>query len=164
MATAARQQIRTLDPALPVTGVQTMDAIVRSSTAAPRFTASVIGGFALVALLIAAIGIAGVLATSISGRVQEIGVRLAMGAQSAAVVAMVVRQGMMLALLGVAIGALVAWMASRVMSAMLFEISPRDPFTFAVVAALVSAVALLACAIPARRASRVDPLVALRRE
>jgi putative ABC transport system permease protein len=164
IAAAARQQIRALDPALPVTGVQTMDAIVRTSTAAPRFTATVIGGFALVALLIAAIGIAGVLATSISGRVQELGVRLAMGAQPAALVAMVVRQGMTLALLGLAIGAPAAWMASRVMSTMLFEISPRDPFTFAVVATLVSAVALLACTIPARRAARVEPLVALRRE
>ena len=159
-----RQQVRALDPSLPVTALQTMNDVVRTSTATPRFTATLIGGFALLALLLAGIGIGGVLATSVSGRTPELGVRLALGAQPRTLLAMVLREGMLLASAGLAIGWLAAWLLSRVMSTLLYEIDPRDPLTFGTVGALLVGGALLASAVPAWRASRVDPLNALRRE
>ena len=104
------------------------------------------------------------LATSVSRRLPELGVRLALGAQPRTLVAMVIRQGMAVAAAGLAVGLLSAWLLSRVLSSLLFEISPRDPVTFALVAGLLIAVALVACAVPAWRATRADPLTALRME
>ena len=153
-----------LDPALPVTAVQTMEEVVRASTASQRFNTMLIGGFALLALLLSTIGIAGVLATSVSGRTRELGVRLALGAQPGSLVRMVVREGMTLAVLGLLVGLPAAWILSRVMSTMLFEVSPRDPFTFAAVAVVLASGSLLACWIPAWRAARINPLTALRQE
>jgi putative ABC transport system permease protein len=164
MASTIRQQIRAIDPALPISAVNTMEEVVQTSAAPQRFNAMLLGSFALLALLLAALGIGGVLATSVSRRTQELGVRMALGARRGNLVGMVVRQGMSLAAVGVAAGLPVAWMLTRLMSTLLFEISPRDPVTFTAVATLLLAVALLACAIPAWRATRVDPMAALRRE
>jgi len=164
LASSVRQQVRALDPALPVTAVRTMDDVVRTSAAVQRFYATLVGFFALLALLLAAIGVAGLLATSVSRRAQELGIRLALGAQRGALVSMVVRDGMLLAAVGLAAGLPAAWILSRVLSALLFEVSPRDPLTFGGVAAVLAIVVLIACAVPAWRATRVDPLVVLRTE
>ena len=164
LADTVRKRIRALDPALPVTSVLTMDEIVQRSAAVERFNAVLVSLFAALALLLAAIGIGGMLATSVSRRLPELGVRLALGAQPRTLVAMVIRQGMVVATAGLAVGLLSAWLLSRVLSSLLFEISPRDPVTFALVAGILIAVALVACAVPAWRATRADPLAALRME
>jgi putative ABC transport system permease protein len=159
---AIRDEVRRLDPALPVTAVQTLEEIVGASASAQRFNAAVLGGFAGVALLLAGVGIAGVLAISVSQRRQEIGIRLALGAHPGDVVRMVIRQGMTLVLLGLAIGLPAAFAAARLLRSLLFETAPYDPLSFAAAAAVLGAVALAACATPALRASRVSPVTALR--
>ena len=164
LAQTVRARVRAIDPALPVTAVQTMNEIVSRSAAVPRFNALLVSLFAALALVLAAIGVGGMLATSISRRLPELGVRMALGAQRRTLVGMVIRQGMVLAAAGLAIGLPSAWLLSRVLSSLLFEISPRDPITFATVAAVLSLVALVACAIPAWRVTRVDPLTVLRME
>jgi putative ABC transport system permease protein len=164
LAATVRGRIRALDPALPVTSVQTMTEIVHRSAAVQRFNALLVSLFAVLALVLAAIGIGGMLATSVSRRRPELGIRMALGAQRRTLVAGVIRQGMALAAAGLAIGLPVAWLLSRVLSTLLFEISPRDPVTFAMVAGILSLVALFACAVPAWRATRVDPLTVLRME
>jgi len=147
-----------------VTAVQTMSEIVERSAAVPRFNALLISLFAVLALLLAAIGIAGMLATSVSRRLPELGIRMALGAQRHTLLAMVIRQGMIAAAAGLAIGLPGVWLVSRLLSSLLFGISPRDPMTFASVAALLGVVALVACALPAWRVMRVDPLKLLRVE
>jgi putative ABC transport system permease protein len=159
---SVRARIRAIDPALPVSSVQTMSEIVSRSAAVPRFNALLVSLFALLALVLAAIGIGGMLAMSVSRRLPELGVRMALGAQRRTVVAMVIRQGMILAAVGLAVGLPSAWLLSRVLSSLLFEISPRDPITFAAVAGVLGLVALAGCAMPAWRATRVDPLTVLR--
>jgi putative ABC transport system permease protein len=161
---AVRARIRAMDPALPLTSVQTMNEVLSRSVAVPRFNALLVSLFAALALLLAAIGVGGMLAMSISRRLPELGVRIALGAQRRTLVAMVLRHGMVLAAAGLAVGLPCAWLLSRVLSSLLFEISPRDPMTFATVAAVLSIVALIACAIPAWRVTRVDPIVVLRME
>jgi putative ABC transport system permease protein len=138
--------------------------LVSASAGPQRFNTVILGSFAATALLLAALGIGGVLATSVSRRTQEIGVRMALGAQRVDLLRLVIRQGMTLVFIGLVIGAPAAFALSRFMSALLFDISPRDPLTFAAVSALLLSVAMLACYIPARRATRVDPMVALRYE
>jgi putative ABC transport system permease protein len=164
IAATIRAQIREIDASLPVTEVQTMAEVVSASGGPQRFNTVLLGSFAAVALLLAALGIGGVLATSVSRRTQEIGVRMALGAQRGEILRMVVRQGMLLALIGLAIGVPSALVLTRLLTSLLFQITPADPLTFAGVAALLVAVALAACYIPARRATRVDPMVALRYE
>ena len=164
VTSSIRDQIRALDPALPVTNVQTMQDVVDTSTGPQRFNAILLGSFALLALLLAALGVGGVLATSVSRRRQEIGVRLALGAQRGDVVRLVVRQGMVLAIAGVAIGLPVSIVLTRLISSLLFEVTPRDPVTFTAVTTLLIAVAAFACYLPARRATRIEPIVALRQE
>ena len=164
LAGTVRARIRAIDPALPVASVQTMNEIVSRSAAVPRFTALLVSLFAALALLLAAIGVGGMLATSISRRLPELGVRMALGAQRRTLVAMVIRHGMLLAAAGLAVGLPSAWLLSRVLASLLFEISPRDPITFATVGAVLSAVTLVACAIPAWRVTRVDPITVLRKE
>jgi predicted permease len=164
MASTIHQEVRAIDSALPVTAVQTMADVVRTSAATPRFNMLLVGAFALLALLLAGIGIAGVLATSVSRRTQELGVRLALGARPRTLLAMVLREGMALAAIGLAVGWPVAWMLSRVMGSLLFEIYPRDPLAFAGSAALMGIVAAAASGIPAWRATRVEPISALRGE
>lgn len=164
LASTVRARVRALDPALPVTLMQTMNEIVSRSAAVPRFNAVLVGLFGALALLLAAIGIGGMLATSISRRLPELGVRMALGAQRQTLVAMVIQQGMVLATAGLAIGLPSAWLLSRVLSSLLFEIGPRDLVTFAIAAVTLSLVALAACAIPAWRVTRIDPLTVLRME
>jgi putative ABC transport system permease protein len=164
MASAVVAQGREIDPSLPLAQVRTMAEVVSESAGPQRFNTILLGGFAALALVLASLGIAGVLATSVSRRTQEIGVRMALGAQRGDLLRMVIRQGMLLAILGVSLGVPVAFGVTRLMSSMLFEVSPRDPVTFGGVAMLLIAVAFVACYIPARRATRVDPIVALRYE
>jgi putative ABC transport system permease protein len=164
LASAVRGTIQSIDPSLPITAMQTMEQVVETSIAPQRFNTVLLGSFATVALLLAALGIAGVLSTSVSRRTQELGVRMALGAQRNDLLLMVVRQGMTLVVLGLAIGLVGSLFLARWMSSLLFGIEPRDPLTFAGVAAVLTAVAFVACYIPARRTTRIDPIVALRCE
>ena len=161
---AVRAQVRTLDSELPLFGVRTLQDYISGSVAQRRFTALLLGLFAGVALLLAAVGLYGVISYGVAQRTHEIGVRVALGAASSDVLRLVLAQGLRLTLLGLAIGALAALAASRLLAGMLFGVSGADPLTFLVVALVFLAVALAACLVPARRASRVDPLVALRYE
>jgi putative ABC transport system permease protein len=160
----ARQVIHALDPDVPVHNVATMRQLVSASTAQRRFTLALIAVFAAVALLMAAIGLYGVMAYSVTRRRQEIGIRVALGAQSADVLRLVVGRGLRLVALGLALGVAAALITTRLMKKLLFEVSATDPVTFAGVALLLALVALLACYIPARRATKVDPMIALRTE
>lgn len=164
MVDTVRRRIRAIDPALPVASVQTMSEIVRRSAAVPRFNALLVGLFAVLALVLAAIGVGGMLAMSVSQRLPELGVRMALGAQRGTLAAMVIRQGLGLAAAGLAIGLPSAWLLARVLSSLLFEITPRDPVTFVAVVAVLCSVALVACAVPAWRVTRLDPLKVLRIE
>jgi ABC-type antimicrobial peptide transport system permease subunit len=141
-----------------------MSDTVADSLVRPRFLSLLLGAFSVIALALAAVGIYGVMAYSVSQRTQEIGVRVALGARSSDVMKMVLGQGTKLAAVGVGIGLVGAFALTRVMSTLLFEVSVTDPVTFAAVVALLAIVALLACYIPARRATKVDPLIALRCE
>ena len=157
-------EVRALDGNLPVAGVTTMEAMVADSVAVPRFTTVLLAAFSAVALLLAAIGIYGVGAYSVAQRVQEIGVRMALGAGRREVLRLVVGQGMAPTLLGLGIGLAAAFWLTRAMSALLFGVSPTDPATFAAVAAALAAVALAANYLPARRATGISPVEALRGE
>jgi ABC-type antimicrobial peptide transport system permease subunit len=149
---------------LPVSDVRSMDEIVSLSVSRQRFNMWVMTVFGGCALLLAAIGIYGLMAYSVEQRTQEIGIRMALGAQASAVKNMVVRQGMLLAIAGVAIGVAGAFGLAKFIASFLFGVTARDPLVFAGVPLLLSAVALLAVWFPARRASRVDPIIALRYE
>jgi len=159
-----RQVIHALDPDVPLHKITTMRQLVSASAAQRRFTLLLIAVFAAVALLMAAIGLYGVMAYNVTQRAREIGIRVALGAQGADVLRLVVGQGLRLVTLGVALGLIAALALTRLMKKLLFEVSATDPMTFAGVALLLALVALLACWIPARRATRVDPMVALRVE
>lgn len=161
---AVRREVAALDKNLAISSVQTMDYLVADSIAVPRFVLLLFGSFAAVALLLAGLGIYGVMAYSVTQRTREIGIRVALGAQSRNVLALVVGQGMKLALTGLAIGLAASFGLTRLMSQLLFGISPTDPLTFAGIALLLTGVALLACYLPARRATKVDPMIALRYE
>jgi predicted lysophospholipase L1 biosynthesis ABC-type transport system permease subunit len=161
LASPAREAIHEQDPALAVFGLEPLDETVSRSVAARRFTMVVLAGFAAVALLLAAIGIHGVLGYAVAERTREIGIRMALGARPARVVRAVVGQGMALALAGVTLGLLGAWLLSRLLASLLFGVAPTDRATFALVPVILALVALLASAIPARRATRVDPVTAL---
>ena len=164
LAAVARGVVRALDPDVPVLRLRTMRQVVSDSLSEERLITSLVAGFSLFALALAAIGIYGVIAYSVSQRTHEMGVRFALGASSGHVLALVVRKGALLAGAGVVVGVPAALAASRVMASLLHGISPRDLTVFAGVPAVLLAVALLASYIPARRAARVDPLVALRYE
>jgi putative ABC transport system permease protein len=159
-----RNQLQQLDPELPMAAVTTMDQLLADSLSRSRFTMLLLGIFAAVALVLAAVGIYGLIAYSVTQRTQELGIRIALGAQRRDVLRLVLVQGTRLTLLGVAIGVLAAVALSRLLSTLLFGVSATDPLTFAGVAGLLVIIALLACFIPARRATRVDPMVALRYE
>jgi putative ABC transport system permease protein len=159
-----RQKVHDLDAALPLSSVRTMDEWVSSSAAQPRLNAVLLVVFAAVAMLIAAIGIYSVLAYSVNQRTREIGVRMALGSPGAQVLGLIVREGMAVVALGVGVGVVGALALSRVLTSLVFDVSVRDPLTYVVVAASLAAVALVACVLPARKAARTDPLVALRSE
>jgi predicted permease len=164
IASAARTALQQLDPELPLAGVATMDQLLADSLSRSRFTMLLLGIFSAVALVLAAVGIYGLIAYSVTQRTQELGIRIALGAQRRDVLRLVLAQGTRLTLLGVALGVVAALVLSRLLATLLFNVSATDPLTFAGVAALLAVVALLACFIPARRATRVDPIVALRYE
>jgi putative ABC transport system permease protein len=164
LAPALRSAVHEGDPALPVFQVMTMDERLSNSVAARRFNLLLLGTFAALALLLAGVGVYGVIAYVVTGRTHEVGIRMALGAQSADVLRLFIKQGMALVLLGVGVGLLGAFALTRVMTSLLFDVSADDPLTFAGVALLLSLIALLACYLPARRAARIDPLVALRHE
>jgi predicted permease len=159
-----RQQVQSVNPELPVFGAQTLDDVLSASLSQRRFSMEIVGLFALTALLLAGMGIYGVISYIVSERTHEIGIRLALGAQSPTILRMVLRQGLGLALAGAAFGLVGALIVAHLMAGVLYGVRPTDPVTFVGVALLLIGVALLACYIPARRAIRVDPLVALRYE
>ncbi len=159
-----RQAVRSLDPSLPVANVRLMDDVVGAALSTPRFTGILLGSFAVLALLLSAIGIYGVLSYLVSRRTREIGIRVAIGAGRAEVLRLILRNGISLALTGVAIGIGFALWASRLMSGLLHDVRPGDPVTFTAVGLLLTGVALIASLVPAWRATRVDPVVALKTE
>jgi predicted permease len=159
-----RQQVQSVDPTLPLSGAQTLGETVSASLATRRFALQIMTLFAITALLLAGLGIYGVLSFMVSERTHEIGIRLAMGAQSRNILRMVVGQGLRLAVAGAVAGLAVALVVSQLMAGLLFGVRPSDPLTFSAVAILLIVVALLACYLPARRAVRVDPLIALRHD
>jgi putative ABC transport system permease protein len=161
---AVRQKVHELDRQLPLSNVRTMDEWVSNNAAQPRLNAQLLVIFAAVALAIAVIGIYGVLAYSVTQRTREIGVRMALGAQPGGVVTLIVREGMIVGLIGIGAGLAAAFALSRALASLLFGVPAHDPFTFASVAVVLTLVALAACAVPAGRAARVDPMIALRED
>jgi putative ABC transport system permease protein len=164
IADEVREQVQSLDPTLPVSGAQTLNETVSASLAQRRFSMEMVGLFALTALLLAGLGIYGVISYLVSERTQEIGIRLALGASRSNVLRIVLGQGLGLAIVGAAVGLVCALIVSHLMASLLYGVRPTDPLTFAGVAFLFLGVALLACYLPARRAMKVDPMVALRYE
>jgi putative ABC transport system permease protein len=164
LVSAVRKQVSDLDKNLPVFGVQTMDDLLSAEVASERFNAGAMAGFAGLAVLLAAVGIYGVMAYAVSQRAHEMGVRIALGAGPGSVLRMILGQGLRLAVTGVGLGLAASFVLSRLMSGLLFGVKPSDPETFVFVTAALLVVALAACWIPARKATRVDPVVALRYE
>ena len=164
LSAAIREQVRALDSDQPVTSVRTMDEVLGRTLSEAKFSLLLFGLFAVIALLLAAIGIYGVMATAVLQRTHEIGLRMALGAQKRDVLKLVIRQGMIPVLLGVVTGLVAALALTRLMTSQLFGVSATDPITLTVITLLLALVALLACYLPARRATKVDPLVALRYE
>jgi len=164
IAPAVRSVLRNVDQNQPVQSISTMEDIIAGTTTEPRFQTRLLAVFAMLALTLAAIGVYGVLAYSVSERTHEIGIRMALGAGKGNVMGMVLRNSLILAAAGVSLGTAGALIVTRVLGRFLFEVKPTDPATFAVVALLLAAIALLAGCIPARRATKVDPVVALRFE
>ncbi|HEV2854529.1 MAG TPA: ABC transporter permease [Thermoanaerobaculia bacterium] len=162
MGDDARREILAIDKDQPVSDVRTMESWLADSVARTRFGTLLLGGFAGLALLLAAIGIYGVMSHSVAQRQSEIGVRMALGARAWDVLLLVIRQGLALVLVGVALGLIGALALTRVLSSLLYGVSATDPLTFAAIALLLMAVSWIACYIPARRAARVDPLIAMR--
>src|SRR6185295_2547658 len=161
LTAAIREQVRALDLDQPITSVRTMDQLLNRTLSEAKFSLLLFGLFAALALLLAAIGIYGVMATSVTQRTHEIGLRMALGAQKGDVLRLVVRQGMTAVVVGIVTGLAFAVALTRLMSTLLFGVTPTDPTTLALITILLGVVALLACYIPARRATKVDPLVAL---
>jgi putative ABC transport system permease protein len=161
---AARAQVRAMDSELPVYGAQTLDDYVASSIASRKFVSILCGVFAAAGLLLAVVGLFGVMSYTVAQRTHELGVRAALGAAKLDILSLILRQGMLMTMAGIAIGIIGALAISRVLASELFGIKPTDPLTFAGVALLLAGVALAACYLPARRATRVDPMVALRYE
>ncbi len=164
LANAIRQEVWAIDRNVPITEVRTMEQILATVTEQPRFNTILLGIFAALALILAGIGIYGVLSYSVTQRTREIGIRIALGARRGDVLRLVVRQGMLLTLLGLAIGLAASFALTRLMIGLLYEVSATDPVTFALIALILTGVALVACYLPARRATKVDPIVALRCE
>lgn len=164
LVSAVRSEVRALDPSLPVSNVKTVSQMIDERISPKRLMTYILAVFALCALLLASVGIYGVMSYAVTQRTQEIGIRMALGARAADVLKLVLRNGMSLTLIGVAIGLVGAFALTRLLASLLFQVTPTDRLTFAAVALSLIVVALLACFIPARRATKVDPLVALRDE
>jgi putative ABC transport system permease protein len=164
LTSAVRSSLVGIDPQQPVYAIEPMAKLIDGSVASRRFVMSLIGSLALVALALALVGIYSVISFSVSERTREIGIRMALGAKRADVLRMVLGQGMRISAAGIVAGVAIAFALTRLLTTLLFEVSATDPKTFGLIAALLALVALLACYIPARRATKVDPLVALRSE
>ncbi len=157
-------QVQSLDPNLPLFDVKTLNVHMRLALFPARVAATVLGVFGLVALMLAAIGVYGITSYAVAQRTHEIGVRLALGAQLGDVLRLVLGQGLKLTIIGAAIGLFGAYLATRAITSVLYGVSATDPLTFGLVSLLLIGVALVACYVPARRATKVEPLVALRNE
>jgi putative ABC transport system permease protein len=164
LANQILRSIREVDPETAIPNLETLEQARSDTLASPRLRANLLGLFAVLALVIAATGIGGILALSVNQRVHEIGIRLAVGARPVDILLMVIRQGMTMVLAGLALGLAGALAITPLLHALLFQVTPTDPLTFVGVASLLGLTALLACYLPARRSTRIDPLVALRHE
>jgi len=164
VAGVIRNQVRQMDANVPVANVRSMNEVVATALATPRLTGFLLSTFAAIALALAAVGIYGVLAYVVSQRTREIGIRLAIGADRSQLLGMVLRQGLLLAGIGIAAGLIGAFALTRLMTSLLYNVRPHDPITFAAVAAGLLLIALVASFLPARRATRVSPTTALRAE
>jgi putative ABC transport system permease protein len=162
LAPAIRGQAQGLDNRLPLSNMRTLEDIVERSIAAPRSYTLLLALFAGMALTLAAVGVYGVMAYSVAQRAHEIGVRMALGARPRDALKLILKQGMRLVLIGALIGLITSWALTRLMKSLLFSVNATDPLTFIMIPLLLVLVALLACWIPARRATKVDPMVALR--
>lgn len=162
LITAARQQVQAIDAHQPIYNIRTMKQVRADSIAPERLNLTLLGLFTALALVLAAVGIYGVVSYAVTQRTREIGIRMALGAHRRDVIRLIVRQGIVLALIGIAIGLAASLALMRLMSSLLFGVSPTDPATFSVISLLLLFIASLACYIPARRATKVDPMVALR--
>jgi putative ABC transport system permease protein len=161
---AVRREVETVDPNVPVHSISSMDQIITRSVADRRFALDLLGVFAGVALLLAAVGIYGVMSYSFSQRTHEVGIRIALGAQRLDILRMALGEGMGMVVIGLAVGLVGAGIMTRFFRSMLFGVEPADPITFLSVSGILAVVALFACYIPAQRATRVEPLVTLREE
>jgi putative ABC transport system permease protein len=164
LVSAVRGVIRNVDPEQTVYRVMTMEQVVADAVARPRLTMLLLGLLAALALSLAVVGVYGVMSYAVAQRTQEIGIRMALGAKAGDVLKLIIRQGMKLVLIGIGIGLMGALALTRLMTNLLFGVGATDPVTFIVIALLLTTVALLACWIPARRATKVDPMIALRCE
>jgi putative ABC transport system permease protein len=164
LAAPIRAELAAIDKNQPIHSFKPLEAQVSKLMAPQRFTTALMAGFAALAALLAAIGIYGVMSHAVAERTREIGVRMALGAQAGNVMKMVLRHGMALAVAGVTIGLAASFALTRVISGLLFGVQPTDPTTLVAITLLLLTVALVSCLIPARRATKVDPLVALRHE
>jgi ABC-type antimicrobial peptide transport system permease subunit len=162
IAPAIREAVSAIDPGLPIVQMRTMEDVVGASLTRQRFLSLLLGIFAGVALLLAAIGTYGVLSYMVSERQREIGIRMALGAGNGRVVGLVLRQGITIAAVGIAVGVGGALALSRITQSLLYDVTPSDPATFGLVAGVIALVATAACLAPMRRATRVDPLTAMR--
>lgn len=161
---AVRNKLQSVDPTIPLARVQTMDAVLSEAESQPRFLTLLLTLFSGVALVIATVGIYGVISYSVARRSKEFGLRMALGAQRGNVLSLVMKQGVLLTLIGLAFGIGAALGLTRLMAKLLFGVQPTDPLTFVTVSAILAAVALAASYIPAMRATKVDPMKALRYE
>jgi putative ABC transport system permease protein len=164
MVAAIRSEVQSMDKNLPMYNIKTLDQYIASSVSQPRFNMLLLCIFASAALLLTIVGLYGVLSYAVTERTHEIGVRMALGANTADVLKLIVKQGMGLTLIGVALGLLGAYAFGQITESLLFDVKATDPFTFIIVALILTVVALVACLVPARRAARTDPMVALRYE
>jgi ABC-type antimicrobial peptide transport system permease subunit len=164
LVASVKRTIASIDPDQPISDIKTMDQWLDEEVASRQVQTTLLGGFAALALILACIGIYGVLAYVVTQRTQEIGVRVALGADAGTIFLAVARQGMGLAGIGIALGVAASLAVSTVLQSLLFDVKPSDPTTYLAASAVFALVALLACYIPARRAAKVDPLVALRYE
>jgi ABC-type antimicrobial peptide transport system permease subunit len=164
MFASVRHEVQTLDPTLPLFDVKTLTEHMRLSLFPTKIAATVLGVFGLVALMLSAIGIYGMTSYAVAQRTREIGIRMALGAQLGDVLKLVLTHGVRLTIIGVAIGLVGAYLVTRAITSVLYGVSATDPLTFVFISLLLAALALLACYVPARKATKVDPLVALRYE
>ena len=164
LVAAIKDEVQIVDKDQPLGNVQTLESLVARSVAPRRFNLLLLGVFAFIALLLGAVGLYGVVSYAVTHRTREIGIRMALGAQKSDVLRLVFRQGLLLSSIGIVIGLVASVAFTRVMESLLYEVSATDPAILIIISLLLGAVALLACYVPARRAMKVDPLVAVRHE